>query len=427
MTENQATPTEFKKFRTELPNMATDTLDPFTGWLYTHYKKVCGEDATCWESVETTASNCKMSRDKVIQSRQWLHDNGWITLEQKAKGVYHVRIVNRWAENYQRYTSRNIDSSKPPLIHSPVEISNDEQRPVEISTDQTLAPVEISTGQQSTVDISTGLSEEIGAPVDISTATSRYIDTKKEPINKINIQDHDQLGSDHARTPAQDDPTAPTVSETTPTAPAPVIEEPPVPESPVRITRAQIRDAQAALAKAQLPEEIYDPPSKVTLRLQAAQAQLPDVPPPANPKPKVDKTYVKQKLSDEGYITAGTGSTAVEVYYERFSAYNAESRLTAPQQDDLVTACTDLAKLRTVVEAYSRKPYKARNVQLILDWYAKGIQENGSNQSNSAQDKPYNQRAHNERRALGSAPSIGRQQAKELFKDHYLYKGANVA
>ena len=140
-----------------------------------------------------------------------------------------------------------------------------------------------------------------------------------------------------------------------------------------------------------------DPPSKAELRLRAAQAQLPDVPPPTKVKPKVDKTYVKQRLSDEGYIKTGEGKTAVEVYYERFSAYRDDSRLTAPQQDDLVNACTDLAKLRTVVEAYSRKPYKARNIQLILDWYKNGVTENGNgnsrpNSTQSNSEKPYNQR-----------------------------------
>ena len=226
---------------------------------------------------------------------------------------------------------------------------------------------------------------------------------------------------DSERTPAQDDATPPTVPET----PTPAIEEPPVPQNPLRISLADQMAARAARAqqiKDQLPEEIYDPPSVAALRLRAAQAQLPDAPPPSSKrKPDVDKTYVKQRLSSEGYIKSGTGTTAVEVYYERFSAYDAEAKLTAPQQDDLVKACTDLEKLRAVVEEYSRRPYKARNVKLILDWYSKGIQENGNGNSrpNSAQSSQ--QRPANERRALGKAPSVTRQQAKDLFANHYLY------
>lgn len=98
---------DLRKYRTELPNMADDELDPFQYRLYGHYKRVCGANGgTCREAVRTTATKCKMSTDKVISTRQWLADNGWIEIEQDAKGLYHVRIADRWVENFVRYSER---------------------------------------------------------------------------------------------------------------------------------------------------------------------------------------------------------------------------------------------------------------------------------------------------------------------------------
>jgi len=78
--------------------------------------------------------------------------------------------------------------------------------------------------------------------------------------------------------------------------------------------------------------------------------------------------------AETGYIPAGSGTTAVEIFYERFDICANDQRLTAPMEEDLVRNCPDLEKLREVIVAYSRAGFKnQRNVQLILDWYRQGI------------------------------------------------------
>lgn len=76
-----------------------------------------------------------------------------------------------------------------------------------------------------------------------------------------------------------------------------------------------------------------------------------------------------------GYVPAGMGANAVQVYYERFRYDHPDARLTAPQEDDLVRICTDLGRLREVIVAYSQTNYRPGNIRLILDWYARGVPE----------------------------------------------------
>lgn len=83
--------------------------------------------------------------------------------------------------------------------------------------------------------------------------------------------------------------------------------------------------------------------------------------------PHIDKTHFDP---DTGYIAPGKGTTAVEVYYERFDICHNEERLTVPMEDDLMRHCPDLERLRAAVTAYSRAGFKTlRNIKLILDWY----------------------------------------------------------
>lgn len=144
MDDNQAVydDGDLRKYRTEIPNMADDDLDPFQYRLYAHYKRVCGASGgECYESVRTTAEKTKMSNEKVIATRQWLADNGWIAIDQRAKGTFSITIIDRWGENFVRYseqskrkTVRNSEQS----TRKPLEIPNDtvrnsEQSPLEIS------------------------------------------------------------------------------------------------------------------------------------------------------------------------------------------------------------------------------------------------------------------------------------------------------
>lgn len=98
-----------RKYRIELPNMVDDKMGPYEFRLYGHYKRVCGADGgTCYESVRTTASKTRMSVGKVVETRRWLESEDWIRVTQHQNGTLTIRIVDRWLENFQRY-SRSPD------------------------------------------------------------------------------------------------------------------------------------------------------------------------------------------------------------------------------------------------------------------------------------------------------------------------------
>lgn len=133
---------DLRKYRTEIPNMADDDLDPFQYRLYAHYKRVCGATGgECYEGVRTTAERTKMSNEKVISTRQWLANNGWITIDQRAKGTFSITIVDRWGENFVRYSERSgfktvrnsEQSTRTPLEIPNSTVRNSEQSPLEIS------------------------------------------------------------------------------------------------------------------------------------------------------------------------------------------------------------------------------------------------------------------------------------------------------
>lgn len=132
---------DLKKYRIELPNIIDDDMDPFQARLYMHYKRVCGAgNGECWEAVRTSATKCKMSPDKVTATRQWLTDNGWIQSEQDDKGIYHITIVDRWPENFVRYSGQAIRNIAQPIrdivqpirdiVREPSEISYQRKNPI---------------------------------------------------------------------------------------------------------------------------------------------------------------------------------------------------------------------------------------------------------------------------------------------------------
>ena len=195
--------------------------------------------------------------------------------------------------------------------------------------------------------------------------------------------------------------------------------------------KVRMNDAQAAIVAATQP--MSDPPSRVQLAqmlIQAAQFHAPEPPKPTVKRVNITSAHIdNSRFTEDGYIPAGTARNAVEIYYERFCALDDQQRLTRPQEDDLVGACTDLEKLRAVVIAYSRTSYKARNVGLILDWYRTGIPNQGAKNATATNFKPTpaSTPAANERRALAPAARVGRNEAKLLFADHPIYKGGKIA
>jgi hypothetical protein len=101
---------DLRRYRTEVPNMADDELDPYQMRLYVHYKRVCGAgaDGACWESVDTTAERCKMSAGMVVKTRCQLVEMGYISVEKGANrnSTCTVTINDQWAENMNRYVQK---------------------------------------------------------------------------------------------------------------------------------------------------------------------------------------------------------------------------------------------------------------------------------------------------------------------------------
>lgn len=128
------------------------------------------------------------------------------------------------------------------------------------------------------------------------------------------------------------------------------------------------------------------PPAPPQTALPAKPPRLPndgyemptanDPPPVVEPTPKQLQRWAPQvdpRKFVNGYIPAEKGATPVEVWYESFSVQEVQTRLTAPDQDDL-RSCADLARLREVVATFRQCDFKRkRNIRLILDWYRDGI------------------------------------------------------
>jgi len=113
-----------------------------------------------------------------------------------------------------------------------------------------------------------------------------------------------------------------------------------------------------------------------------------------------------------GYVAAGQGENAVQVYYERFSYANPDAHLNRPQEDDLVRLCPDLSKLREVITAYSRTNYRPGNIQLIIDWYRNGIPAQGRSSKSAGYGR--HERGGTSPRKGGTADAIDPEMAEFL-------------
>ena len=116
-------PSDLKKYRTELPNLYDDSdLTVYEYRLLGHYKRV----GICTEGLPTTSKKCKMSTGQASEARKSLADKNFIRLEKIEMGgaryCYHVHVVDRWIENFARYSGMNkheiaaqIKSASPSL------------------------------------------------------------------------------------------------------------------------------------------------------------------------------------------------------------------------------------------------------------------------------------------------------------------------
>ncbi len=99
---------DLRKYRTELPNLYDDSdLTVYEFRLLSHYKRV----GKCTEGLPTTSKKCRMSTGQASEARQSLADKKFIRLEKVPMGgarfCYHVHVIDRWIENFARYSGMN--------------------------------------------------------------------------------------------------------------------------------------------------------------------------------------------------------------------------------------------------------------------------------------------------------------------------------
>ena len=113
---------------------------------------------------------------------------------------------------------------------------------------------------------------------------------------------------------------------------------------------------------------------------KVAQARVAKVRATPAPKPtrikESNRYFQRGDVLPEGrWPDKATADNPVKLYYCYWSMSNRDERLTAPQADDLAKMCPDLKRLDDVLLAYSRTPYRARNLNLVFDWYLNGVPE----------------------------------------------------
>lgn len=115
---------DFRRYFTQIPNLADDELDPYEMRLYVHYKRVAGDGGECYEGIDTTAEKCKMGVSTVRRTRKALCDKGWIELESKGKKgreLVHVTLVDKWDDNHRQYSTKTHSTpttQTPPPYHT---------------------------------------------------------------------------------------------------------------------------------------------------------------------------------------------------------------------------------------------------------------------------------------------------------------------
>lgn len=110
-------------------NMADDDLDPFQYRLLGHYRRSCGAyNKPCRETTRETADKCRMSLGQTSQTRQWLADQHWISVEHRKNRLI-VTLVDRMPENVARY-GRSPDE-RAGGERSPSELPSGERSPGE--------------------------------------------------------------------------------------------------------------------------------------------------------------------------------------------------------------------------------------------------------------------------------------------------------
>lgn len=90
----------------QMPNMIDYLhLSPYAFRLYSHYKRVTGQNGICWESVKTISKYCSMSAGMVTTARKELEAKNLIVIRRKpsrnGSQLFHVTIRDIWDENFK--------------------------------------------------------------------------------------------------------------------------------------------------------------------------------------------------------------------------------------------------------------------------------------------------------------------------------------
>lgn len=336
-------------------------IDPYAWRLYIHYLRICGTSDQCYEYTSTTARLCRMSERTIRYRRQALADINLIVFwYQGEKGDERVHIIIRdvWEINarfLRMVTNSTIGDWTEEWIRS------------ELLKLPPLGENTLSEGKQPPAPNADPPALGATPPASNAEGPAPNADPpapgadKERSLRKIPYTDRN-TGSEGAR-----------------------VDTPPTPTPPA--TPKVLR----------LPNDGYEMQPSV----KAKSAPPPVAKPPRPVSPYIDAS----KWTEDGRIPVGTGATAVEVYYEGFSADENATRLNALDEDDLKRHCPDLERLRKAIEAYRRrKNYQKGNIQLILDWYddpskytKKGVTTNGATSQPAAISDPaakYSQYAH---------------------------------
>jgi hypothetical protein len=128
---------DMRKYRIELPNLYDDAdLDPYEFRLLAHYKRV----GNCYQSTKTTAEKCKMSTGKVSQARDSLHEKGFIVIDEMLSehDTLQITVVDRWAENFAKYSQQKADKQSRSQSEQGVHHMNGQRSPGETKKEPSL-------------------------------------------------------------------------------------------------------------------------------------------------------------------------------------------------------------------------------------------------------------------------------------------------
>lgn len=126
---------DLRKYRTEVPNMIYDmNLDPYTGWLYSHIKRIAGDSGICERGTRSLAEVTGMSMGQVVKSKQILKKKKLIRVVEhppKSGLADEIYVTNIWRKNFEHFDAEKPAETRSPHEHPPVHVANTPRSPHE--------------------------------------------------------------------------------------------------------------------------------------------------------------------------------------------------------------------------------------------------------------------------------------------------------